>query len=274
MSHGKVLSEIARRLDIHPADLVPELKPPLTNRREPPWQCWRRPGPARNGNHARIALPDTEIIVGDLEDQDSLAGAARDVDTVIFVHGSDGDQRADSAERIDYGSVANVMRALDGRRPRIVLMTTFSSPTGSLLQQRRACPGLEAPVRAHHPSQRRGVHIVRPGWLDSGPGGDHVTIEQGDTTEGSISRETLSAVLLEVLLSTKAIGKTFEVFSGPGQATRDWNGLFTKAERDHPGALDAAKDTTNMPLDAEPSSVKATWPLSGHPPDAEDSQDD
>lgn len=115
--------------------------------------------------------------------------------------------------------------------------------------------------------------IVRPGWLDSGPGGDHVTIEQGDTTEGSISREALSAVLVDALLSTEAIGKTFEVFSGPGQATRDWNGLFAKAERDHPGALDAVKDTTNMPLDAEPS-VKSDLAAFRTTPDAEDSEDD
>jgi hypothetical protein len=36
--------------------------------------------------------------------------------------------------------------------------------------------------------------IVRPGWLDNGPAGRHVTIEQGDTGEGSITREVLGTV--------------------------------------------------------------------------------
>jgi DEAD/DEAH box helicase/NAD(P)H-binding len=107
--------------------------------------------------------------------------------------------------------------------------------------------------------------IVRPGWLDRGPGGDHVILEQGDATEGSIGREVLSSVLVEALLSAEAAGKTFEVFSRPGQATRDWNGLFAEAERDQPGTLDGVKDAANMPLDAEPGKVKRSGRLPGDP---------
>jgi uncharacterized protein YbjT (DUF2867 family) len=46
-------------------------------------------------------LPGTDIVEGDLEDPQSPADAVRDVRAVIFVHGSEGDQRPDAAERID-----------------------------------------------------------------------------------------------------------------------------------------------------------------------------
>ena len=62
---------------------------------------------------------------------------------------------------------------------------------------------------------------------------------------------------MEALLSAEAVGKTFEVFSGPGEATPVWNRLFAEAKRDPPDALDAAKDASNMPLDAEPTRVKS-----------------
>jgi hypothetical protein len=47
-----VLIEIARRLDLHPADLVPELEPLLSHRRQPQpprgtGTRQRRPGPGR-----------------------------------------------------------------------------------------------------------------------------------------------------------------------------------------------------------------------------------
>jgi hypothetical protein len=53
---------------------------------------------------------------------------------VIFAHGSDNDARPDAFERIDYGGVANVLRALDGRLPRIVLQYLLRHAPGSLLQ--------------------------------------------------------------------------------------------------------------------------------------------
>ncbi|MFC8654313.1 hypothetical protein ACFUCT_03755 [Streptomyces parvus] len=53
-----------------------------------------------------------------------------------------------------------------------------------------------------------------------------------------------------------ALGRTFEVFSGPGPATTDFTALFSEARPDTPGALDAVQDTDNLPLDAEPADVR------------------
>jgi uncharacterized protein YbjT (DUF2867 family) len=213
---------------------------------------------ARDEARAREVLPGVEILTGDLEDGDSLVEAVRDVGAVIFAHGSDADSRHDAVQRIDYGGVANTLKALGYRRPRIVLQTTLfvirrdndlNAGAHALDWKRRS----ERLVRL----SRAPYTIVRPGWLDNGPAGQHVTIEQGDTGEGSITREVLGAVHIEALLRDSAAGKTFEVFSGPGDTTSDWDSLFGTAQPDAAGALDAIQDTANMPLHSEPRAVRS-----------------
>ncbi|WP_432017195.1 SDR family oxidoreductase [Streptomyces hydrogenans] len=210
---------------------------------------------ARDASRARRLLPPgTEIVTGDLTDPGTLTEAVVGVDAVVFVHGSDDDGRPESFERVDYGGVANVLTALGSRRPRIVLQTTifvtrrnhaFNDGGHALDWKRRS----ERLVRLSGAPYT----IVRPGWLDAGEGGGHLRIEQGDTGEGGIGRDVLGALLVEALLDDTAIGRTFEVFSGPGPATTDFTALFAEAEPDAPGALDAVKDTDNLTLDAEPA---------------------
>ncbi|MGA5319129.1 SDR family oxidoreductase [Streptomyces seoulensis] len=211
---------------------------------------------ARDADRARATLPGTEIVTGDLTDPGSLADAVRNVDGIVFVHGSDGDSRPDSFERIDYGGVLGVLRALGDRHPRIVLMTTFFithrdhffNEGGHALDWKRRSERL---VRASGAPYT----IVRPGWLDTGPAGEHVDVEQGDAVEGAISRSVLARVLVEALLHVDAVGKTFEVFSGPGAPTTDFGTLFAGLRPDAPGALDAVDDDANLPQPDEPRRV-------------------
>lgn len=212
---------------------------------------------ARDGARASRALPGTEIATGDLEDADSLAEAVRDVDAIIFVHGSDADSRHDAVQRIDYGGVLNTLKALGDRRPRIVLQTTaFITHRDNDLNA--GAHALDWKRRSERLVRFSGAPytIVRPGSLDSGPAGQHVTVEQGDTRGGGITREALGEVHIEALLRESAIAKTFEVFSGPGSATTGWDSLFLATEPDAAGALDAIRDTANMPLQAEPHAVQ------------------
>lgn len=211
----------------------------------------------RNEARARDLPPGTDIVTGDLTEPDTLTAAVRDIDAVIFVHGSDDDSRPESFERIDYGGVEGVLRALGDRRPRIVLQTTifvtrrehYFNDGGRALDWKRRSERLVRLSGAPYT-------IVRPGWLDAGQGGERLRIEQGDTGEDNISRRALGALLVQALLDGAAIGKTFEVFSGPGQATTDFTALFNEAQPDTPGALDAVRDSANLPLDAEPARVR------------------
>jgi hypothetical protein len=66
----------------------------------------------------------------------------------------------------------------------------------------------------------------------------------------------LGTVHIEALLRDSATGKIFEVFSGPGETTSDWDSLLGTAQPDAAGALDAIQDTANMPLYSEPHAVQ------------------
>jgi uncharacterized protein YbjT (DUF2867 family) len=214
---------------------------------------------ARDVGRARKILPGVDVVQGDLEDRASLTAAVADVDAIVFTHGSDSDGRPGSAQRIDYGGVANTLNALKGRRPRIALMTSINvtrtdngAYQGLLDWKRRS----ERLVRLSGAP----CTIVRPSWFSPGAG-KHLVIEQGDTGSGAVSREDVAEVLIRSLLTDEAMGKTFELYATAGEATTDWAGLFGTAIADTAGALDGAKDTENLPLDKEPDSVRRDMAL-------------
>ncbi|MFF2316924.1 SDR family oxidoreductase [Arthrobacter sp. NPDC058097] len=216
---------------------------------------------ARDEDRARSILVgdlrQIQITVGDITQPGSLGDAVSDVDSVIFVHGSDGEPSPGSFQRIDYGGVVNVMRAFGERRPRVVLMTTFFvthrdhyfNDGGHALDWKRRSERFIRFSRAPYT-------VVRPGWLDNGPAGSHISLQQGDNREAGITRENVAAVLVEALLSEDAVGKTFEAFSGPGAAPNDWPATFASLQSDLPGAIDAFGDTPNLPIVDEPSGVR------------------
>ena len=93
----------------------------------------------RDPARAERTLPGVDLVRGDLQQPTTLAAAVQGVDAIVFTHGGSGSP--DEARRIDYGGVANVLHALDGRTPRIALMTSigvsrrgaYGGSTGQLL---------------------------------------------------------------------------------------------------------------------------------------------
>jgi uncharacterized protein YbjT (DUF2867 family) len=210
----------------------------------------------RDVGRAERTLPGVELARGDLEQPGSLAGALEGVDAIVFTHGGNGSP--DEARRIDYGGVANVLRALDGRTPRIALMTSIGvsrqgrGSVGELLDWKRRSERL---VRASGAPYT----IVRPGWFDRvGPGDQRIVFEQGDTGNGGIGRDQLADVLVRSLLTDAALGKTFELFAETGEAPTDWDGLFGRLQPDPAGSVDGVADPHTLPPVAdEPAPVPA-----------------
>ena len=150
---------------------------------------------ARDVDRARRLLPGAEVVGGDLTDAATLTEPVDGVDTVIFTHGATGGRGA--YERVDYGAVVNVLRALSDRRPRIALMTsinvttTIDGPYADLMSWKRRSERL---VRASGAPYT----IVRPGWFDTtGPGDNRLVLAQGDTGIGAVSRRQVAEVLSE-----------------------------------------------------------------------------
>jgi uncharacterized protein YbjT (DUF2867 family) len=206
---------------------------------------------------AERLLPGADLVPGDLEKTGTLGAAVAGVDGVVFTHGGNGSP--DAARRIDYGGVAAVLQALDGRTPRIALMTSigvsrrgaYGGSTGQLLDWKRRSERL---VRASGAPYT----IVRPGWFDAvGPGDDRLVLEQTDTGNGGIGRDQLAEVLVRSLLTDTAVNRTFELFAEAGPAPTDWTGLFGALTPDPAGGLDAAGDPATLPtIGEEPPPVR------------------
>jgi uncharacterized protein YbjT (DUF2867 family) len=72
--------------------------------------------------------------------------------------------------------------------------------------------------------------IVRPGWLHDEPAAG-VRLEQGDTGDGRVSRDTVADACVQALLTPSARALTFEVFDG-ADGPADWPRLLAQLTAD------------------------------------------
>ena len=79
----------------------------------------------RDTKRAAGVLPGATLVPGELTRAADLTAAVAGVDAVILTHGSAG-YGARDLEDVDYGAVANLLTALDGRRVRVALMTSIN----------------------------------------------------------------------------------------------------------------------------------------------------
>lgn len=75
--------------------------------------------------------------------------------------------------------------------------------------------------------------IVRPGGLTDTPGDRALSLSQGDTSLGRVSREAIARLCVQALFSPQAVNKTFEVCETEAPAgDLNWEALFSCLERD------------------------------------------
>ncbi len=217
----------------------------------------------RSPEKARRLPAKAEAVIGDLTRPDTLDAAVRDIDAIVFTHGSDGAGKVGS-ETVDYGGVRNVLAALGSRKARIALMTaigvtnrvgSYNRSTESHDWKRRA----ERLVRASGCSYT----IVRPGWFDYNKADEHRLIflqgdtrQAGNSSDGVIARRQIAEVLVSSLTSDEALRKTFELVAATGPAQKDLDALFAALDPDSNNSLDGVRDMPNQPLEDEPERVK------------------
>ena len=214
---------------------------------------------------AAFTMPErTERIRGDLTQAETLTAAVKDIDAIVFTHGSDGGGKA-ASELVDYGGVRNVLSALQGRRARVALMTAIgvTNRTGAY---NRATEEHDWKRRAERLVRASGLPytIVRPGWFDYNKRDQHRLAmlqgdrrQAGDPSDGVVARRQIAAVLVRSLTSNAARSKTFELVAERGAQQDEFEALFGALQSDVPGALDACLDQDNMPLRQEPDRVRA-----------------
>jgi uncharacterized protein YbjT (DUF2867 family) len=217
----------------------------------------------RTPGRARRLPPEAQVVVGDVTRPETLSGAVEGVDAIVFTHGSDGGGKV-GAEIVDYGGVRNVLAALGSRPARIALMTSIgvTNRTGDYNRRTEAHDWKRRSERLVRASGKP-YTIVRPGWFDYNEADQHrLVMLQGDTrhagnpSDGVVARRQIAEVLVRSLASEAANRKTFELVAERGPAPSNLDSLFANLEPDAPGALDACRDSTSMPLAQEPERVR------------------
>lgn len=218
----------------------------------------------RDAGRASRLSSQAQRVVGDLTRPDTLVAAVGGIDAIVFTHGAEGGGKA-GAEHVSYGGVRNVLAALRGQQARIALMTAIgvTNRTGAY---NRSTESHDWKRRSERLLRTSGMPytIVRPGWFDyNAPNQQRLVLLQGDTrqagdpSDGVVARAQIAQVLVNSLTSASATRKTFELVAERGPATRDIDALFAALDTDTAGALDAVRDTPNMPLAQEPERVRA-----------------
>ena len=193
-------------------------------------------------------LPEAvDLVIGDLTRPDTLGPAVDGVNAIVFTHGSTTSER--DVRDNDYTGVANVLKALDGRRARIALMTAIGTtrPGVAYAQWKLRSERL---IRA----SGNPYTIVRPGWFDyNEPGQRTIVMLQGDRrqsgspADGVISRDQIARVLIDSLHIDAANHKTLELIADHGPEQDDLTTVFAALRPDSVESLDAAKTLSTSP---------------------------
>lgn len=212
----------------------------------------------RNRQEAKWLPRGTDVFYGDVSMPETLTDVVKDIDAVIFTLGSD-EQGRIGARAIDYGGVRNIIKALNGTRVRIALMTTIGV-TERLGTWNQRTEVHDWKRRAERLLRASGLPytIVRPGWFDD----EHkLLLLQGDRRhagtpeDGVISREQIARVLVSALTNDAAKNKTFELVAERGEEQADLTPLFEALQMDNPKNVDGILDMNNMSLADEPDCI-------------------
>ncbi len=200
----------------------------------------------------RILPNGVDLVIGDLTRPDTLGPAVDGIDAIVFTHGTTTSER--DVRDNDYTGVANVLKALDGRRTRIALMTAIGTtrPGVAYAQWKLRSERL---IRASGNSYT----IVRPGWFDyNQPDQRKIVMLQGDRrqsgspADGVIARDQIARVLLDSLHIDGADHKTLELIADHGPDQDDLTSVFNSLTPDSDASLDGAEDMVDLPTQSEP----------------------
>ncbi|MGY1697454.1 NAD(P)-binding oxidoreductase [Geodermatophilus sp. SYSU D00814] len=169
----------------------------------------RRPRPAAG----------VRTIVGDLGDLATWPTALADVEGVVVCVEPPYD--AAGAETVMSRGIAALAVAAAERDLRVVLVSQI------YVTRPQAHPAMahvtEARARGEQALRASGADhaVVRPGWLTDEPA-TGVRLEQGDTGDGTTSRDTVADACVHLLLRPGGAPVTFEVFDDPAAGPADW----------------------------------------------------
>jgi uncharacterized protein YbjT (DUF2867 family) len=133
------------------------------------------------------------------------------------------------AEALLHHGVARLARlAAASRAPVVLISQIYVTRPGEYPEMAEIIRARAAGERALRDSGAR-YTVLRPSWLTERPAAG-VLLEQGDTGDGQVSRDTVASAAAAALLAPEADGKTFELYDGDQQG--DWPALFARLRPD------------------------------------------
>jgi len=172
----------------------------------------RARGLIRNPDHAaELSAVGAEPVDCDMEQLDDVSECCAGADAVVFAAGAGPGSGPDRKQTVDYGAAVKLMEA--GVR-RYVMVSAISAGRPHEWSDAMR-PYYDAKAAADERLMESGLDytIVRPGGLTDDPGTGRVRVGT-DLERGEIPRDDVAAVLLAVLETPGAMGKTFELVSG------------------------------------------------------------
>jgi uncharacterized protein YbjT (DUF2867 family) len=154
-------------------------------------------------------------VLGDLENDESLAGYVKGADAVVFAAGAGPGSGNARKRTVDLGGAVKLAdAAIETGVRRYVMVSSIGAQdpaAGGTMQ-----PYLEAKAEADAYVVARGLDytIVRPGGLTDEPGTGRVRVTRDLGQRGPIPRDDVAAVLAACLFTPATIGVTFELFTG------------------------------------------------------------
>jgi uncharacterized protein YbjT (DUF2867 family) len=200
----------------------------------------------RNPDHAGdVSADGGQPAIVDLENDDGekVAGAVGDSDAVVFAAGAGPGSGPARKETMDYGGAVKLIDAARqqgiGHYVMISAMGADADASGGQM-----APYLRAKGKADEALRSSGVDhtIVQPGSLTDDPGTGRVRAGES-VGRGSIARDDVALVLLEILNRAAPKGMTFELVEGDDDVSEALDKLQghiqaaeSRSDRPHPGA--------------------------------------
>ncbi|MEV6851930.1 SDR family oxidoreductase [Actinoplanes sp. NPDC051411] len=155
-------------------------------------------------------------VLGDLENDESLAGYVKGADAVVFAAGAGPGSGPARKRTVDLGGAVKLADAAreTGVRRYVMVSSIGAQDPASAGPAMRAYLEAKAEADAYVVASGLDYTIVRPGSLTDDPGTGRVRATRELGQRGPVPRDDVAAVLAACLTTPSTIGVTFELFTG------------------------------------------------------------
>jgi uncharacterized protein YbjT (DUF2867 family) len=155
-------------------------------------------------------------VIGDLENDESLAGYVKGADAVVFAAGAGPGSGPARKRTVDLGGAVKLADAAreTGVRRYVMVSSIGAQDPASAGPSMRAYLEAKAEADAYVVASGLDYTIVRPGGLTDDPGTGRVRATRELGQRGPVPRDDVAAVLAACLTTPSTIGVTFELFTG------------------------------------------------------------